>query len=42
VTLDVDGAEQHVAWDDLGRGKVQVEFSRPGDACEASDDVGEV
>ena len=28
VTLDVDGATRHVAWPQLGRGKVQVEFHR--------------
>jgi ribosome maturation factor RimP len=36
VTLDVDGAVGEVAWDDLGRGKVQVEFNRA-----ASDDLEE-
>jgi ribosome maturation factor RimP len=41
VRLDVDGAERAVAWDALGRGKVQVEFGRPDDAGEASDDVAE-
>jgi ribosome maturation factor RimP len=28
VTLDVDGAARDIRWQDLGRGKVQVEFSR--------------
>lgn len=28
VVLDVDGAQREVAWTDLGRGKVQVEFNR--------------
>ena len=28
VTLDVDGRAQPVAWQDLGPGKVQVEFNR--------------
>ena len=28
VTLDVDGARREIAWDDLGRGRVQVEFNR--------------
>lgn len=28
VTLDVDGAHRSVAWPELGRGKVQVEFTR--------------
>lgn len=28
VTLEVDGASRRVAWTDLGRGKVQVEFNR--------------
>lgn len=30
VTLDIDGTKRHVAWAALGRGKVQVEFNRPG------------
>jgi ribosome maturation factor RimP len=30
VTLDVDGTRRTVAYDVLGPGKVQVEFSRPG------------
>ena len=30
VTLDVDGTTRTVAWADLGRGKVQVEFNRRG------------
>lgn len=28
VTFDVDGTERTAAWTELGRGKVQVEFSR--------------
>ena len=28
VLLDIDGSEQHVAWADLGSGRVQVEFNR--------------
>ncbi len=28
VTLNLKGRQQHVAWADLGRGKVQVEFNR--------------
>ena len=28
VTLDVDGARREIAWGDLGRGRVQVEFNR--------------
>lgn len=31
VTLDVDGTRRRVGWGELGRGKVQVEFSRPDD-----------
>jgi len=35
VTLQLDsGAAPTVAWDDLGPGRVQVEFSRPGDGEE--------
>lgn len=29
VTLDVDGEPRAVAWGELGRGKVQIEFNRP-------------
>jgi ribosome maturation factor RimP len=28
VLLDIDGAEQHVLWADLGQGRVQIEFNR--------------
>lgn len=28
VTLDIDGAAREIAWADLGRGRVQVEFNR--------------
>ncbi|MEO8889447.1 MAG: ribosome maturation factor RimP [Jatrophihabitantaceae bacterium] len=28
VSLDVDGSEREIAWTELGRGKVQVEFNR--------------
>ena len=31
VTLDVDGQQQVLAWDGLGRGKVQIEFNRAED-----------
>jgi hypothetical protein len=35
VTLDLaEAGARTVAWADLGRGKVQVEFSRPGDGSE--------
>jgi ribosome maturation factor RimP len=37
VELDVDGAARQLGWDELGRGKVQVEFNRPGDADEGED-----
>lgn len=37
VTLDVDGARRDVPWRGLGRGAVQVEFNRPGEAWVASD-----
>ena len=29
VSLDLDGARQHVPWRQLGSGRVQVEFNRP-------------
>jgi ribosome maturation factor RimP len=38
VRLDVDGTARTVAWDDLGRGKVQVEFSRAGGSADDIDD----
>jgi ribosome maturation factor RimP len=41
VALDVDGTERRVAWADLGRGKVQVEFNRPGDAGAAGNGIEE-
>lgn len=28
VTLDIDGTRREIAWHDLGRGRVQVEFNR--------------
>jgi ribosome maturation factor RimP len=31
VTFDVGGTEREIAWADLGRGKVQVEFNRAED-----------
>jgi ribosome maturation factor RimP len=31
VTLDVDGTELQAGFAELGRGKVQVEFNRPGE-----------
>jgi hypothetical protein len=35
--LEVDGARRDVAWGDLGRGTVEVEFNRPSDALAAGD-----
>lgn len=35
VTLDVEGSARQIAWDDLGRGRVQVEFNRADSADEA-------
>ena len=37
VTLDVDGDARAIAWLELGRGKVQVEFHRPGDDAAEED-----
>ena len=44
VVLDVAGSEQRVTWGDLGSGRVQVEFNRPGPdaADDADDDVDDV
>jgi ribosome maturation factor RimP len=32
VSFDVDGAARHIAWSELGRGRVQVEFNRRDDS----------
>ncbi|HEU5005971.1 MAG TPA: ribosome maturation factor RimP [Jatrophihabitantaceae bacterium] len=40
VVLDVAGTEHEYGWTELGRGKVQVEFSRPDGDNAASDDAG--
>jgi ribosome maturation factor RimP len=37
VTLDVDGTKREFGWQQLGRGKVQVEFNRAGDGLEPHD-----
>ena len=39
VDFDVDGTERHVAFAELGSGKVQVEFNRAGPAADDADDV---
>ncbi len=39
VVLDVDGASRQVPWAELGTGRVQVEFHRPG--ADEADDVDE-
>ena len=39
VTLDVDGDERAARWSELGRGRVQVEFSRAEDADGEQDEV---
>lgn len=43
VVLEVDGAPRTVGWDELGTGRVQVEFSRKGqdDAQDDGDDDGD-
>jgi ribosome maturation factor RimP len=38
VTLDVDGTPRTAGWDALGPGRVQVEFSRPGEPEPEIDD----
>lgn len=38
VVLDVDGAHRRFAHDELGRGKVQVEFRRSGDGGEGEEE----
>lgn len=37
VTLDVDGSLRTVPWEELGPGRVQVEFNRPGQDGDADD-----
>lgn len=39
VLLDVDGEQRRAAWEDLGTGRVQVEFGRPTAADEADDEL---
>jgi ribosome maturation factor RimP len=42
VELDVDGQRLRAAWAELGTGRVQVEFSRPGaDEPDEGDDEGD-
>ncbi|MCU1669097.1 MAG: hypothetical protein JWP40_2024 [Blastococcus sp.] len=43
VTLHVDGLARELRWSELGTGKVQVEFTRPGEATpgDAGDPAGE-
>jgi ribosome maturation factor RimP len=36
VTLDVDGRETVLGYDELGAGRVQVEFNRPGEPGDAT------
>jgi ribosome maturation factor RimP len=38
VVLDVDGSERRVGWDALGRGRVQVELSRPDGDVETTEE----
>lgn len=38
VSLDVDGERREIAWSELGRGQVQVEFTRPVEDTEARED----
>jgi ribosome maturation factor RimP len=38
VLLDIDGAEQHVVWADLGRGRVQIEFNRKATGSPENDE----
>jgi ribosome maturation factor RimP len=42
VTLEIDGTARQMAWAELGRGKVQVEFNRGSDPlADDDDDEGE-
>ncbi len=42
VTLDIDGASRWFSYRDLGQGRVQVEFSRPGEPLDDFDDLGDL
>ena len=37
MTLEIAGARRDIAWSELGRGTVEVEFNRPSDALAAGD-----
>jgi len=39
VVLEVDGQERTVPWEQLGAGRVQVEFRRPDDDADEVDDL---
>ncbi len=39
VVLDVDGRANHLPWERLRRGVVQVEFSRPGEGGDDADEL---
>ncbi len=37
LTLDLDGAEESFGWPQVGPGRIQLEFSRPGEALPEDD-----
>ena len=37
ITLDVDGQARRLSWAEVGTGRVQVEFSRPGEKAKGGD-----
>lgn len=39
VTLEIDGTTSHYPWGQVGTGRVQVEFNRPGSAPGAADEL---
>jgi len=39
LTLEVDGQPHRHGWDEVGNGRIQIEFSRPGDQLPAEEEV---
>jgi ribosome maturation factor RimP len=39
LTLDIDGEPSRHGWDEVGTGRIQIEFSRPGDPLPAEEEV---
>jgi ribosome maturation factor RimP len=39
LSLDVDGSPQRYGWDEVGAGRIQIEFSRPGEQLPAEEEA---